>query len=244
MRAVLSFHGVDESGSVLSIRPAELAGLLRGVRASGHRVVPLRALLEEPSAPDRIALTFDDGFRSVHTAGLPLLKEEGASATLFLTTGVVGGRNDWPSQPAWAPRFEMLDWGQVEDLAGAGWAVESHTVSHPDLRVLDDAALEAELVEAKHTIADRLGREPTLFAYPYGFFDERVALAARRHYQWSATTLLRPIDGWGEAELKEAGVPRLDGFYLRGGFWQERFGNALFRGYLGARAFLRRLRAA
>jgi peptidoglycan/xylan/chitin deacetylase (PgdA/CDA1 family) len=244
VRAVLTFHGVDESGSVLSIRPAELAGLVRGIRTAGHDIVPLEDLLDAPEQPDRVAITFDDGFRSVHAAGLPVLSAEGAAATVFLTTGYVGGDNAWPSQPPWAPRFEMLGWSEVEALAAAGWRVESHTVSHPDLRSLDDAALEEELVQAKCTIAARVGREPAILAYPYGHVDTRVGQAARRHHRWAVTTRLRSLDGLGRSALDEEGVPRLDGFYLRQGFWQRRFGSPFFRGYLGARALLRRLRGA
>lgn len=244
MRAVLTFHGVDESGSVLSVRPAELAGLVRGIRAAGHDIVPLEDLLEAPERPDRVALTFDDGFQSVHASGLPVLSAEGAVATLFLTTGYVGQDNGWPSQPAWAPRFQMLSWSEVEALVAAGWRVESHTVSHPDLRSLDDGALEEELVQAKRTIRERLGRESTMLAYPYGSFDARVGRAARRHHRWAITTRLHSLDGLAGTALAEEGVPRLDGFYLRQAFWQRRFGGSLFRGYLGARALLRRLRAA
>ena len=44
MRAVITFHGVDASGSVLSLAPETLRGLIAGVRAAGHAIVPLREL--------------------------------------------------------------------------------------------------------------------------------------------------------------------------------------------------------
>ena len=55
------------------------------------------------------------------TLPVPILRELGATATLFLTTGFLGGDNGWPGQPDWAPRFPLLDWEQVEALHGAGW---------------------------------------------------------------------------------------------------------------------------
>lgn len=239
MRAVLTFHGVDESGSVLSLRREELRRLLRGVRASCHELVSLESLLTEPDRPDRVALTFDDGFRSVHDAALPVLREEDAPATLFLTSGHVGGRNDWRSQPAWAPRFPMLSWAQIEALAEAGVAIEAHTVSHPDLTGLPDDAVREELESCCGVIEARLGRRPQAFAYPYGRFDGRVAGLASEAFRWSLTTRMAALDGPAPDPHR---IPRLDTFYLREGWLQDRFGSAAFRGVVNLRAALRRLR--
>ncbi len=242
MRAVITFHGVDASGSVLSLAPAALRGLLAGAREAGHAIVPRRELLAS-RAPDRIALCFDDGLASVAEEALPILREAGATATLFLTTGHVGGSNDWPGQPAWAPRFPMLSWEQVEALATAGWEIQSHTVRHLDLRALGDAALHAELAEANDAIERRLGRRPDQLAFPYGHYDARVLAIAREHHRHCFTTELASLEGRADEELAR-GVPRLDAYYLKPAWLQRRFGGAAFRGYLSARAFARRLRAA
>ena len=66
MRAVLMFHSVDPSGSVLSIEPDALRSLVGAIQQSGHRIVPLRELLDSESSAPEIALTFDDGLRSLH----------------------------------------------------------------------------------------------------------------------------------------------------------------------------------
>lgn len=243
MRAVLTFHAVDASDSVLSVAPEQLRSLVRGIRASGHELVSLRSLLAHPAGRNRVALTFDDGFRSVHQAALPILREEGATATLFLTTGFVGGRNDWPSQPAWAPRMDMMDWDQVEALHAAGWEVQAHTGTHPDLRQLPDADVRAEMEAADTAIEARLGSRPDQFAYPYGFFDQRIGALARDRYAWCVTTEMAALDGRGEDELRGAGIPRIDSFYVREGRWHRAFGGVTFRAWIRARAALRRLRA-
>jgi peptidoglycan/xylan/chitin deacetylase (PgdA/CDA1 family) len=123
MRAILTFHSVDASGSVISIVPNQLANLVRAIQRSRHSIVPLRELLEEPTDPNRIALTFDDGMRSVYEEALPVLRDAGVTAALFLTTDHVGANNRWPSQPASAPTFPMLSWSQVESLHDAGWEI-------------------------------------------------------------------------------------------------------------------------
>lgn len=239
MRAILTFHGVDRSGSLLSVAPEELRGIVRGVREAGHEILPLRELLAAPDRPRAVALSFDDGFRSVAEAGLAVLREEGAPATLFLTTGYVGRDNGWPSQPAWVPRVPMLAWDQVEKLASGGFAIESHTVSHPDLTALSDDAVAEEIGGARAEIERRLGGSPPGFAYPYGALDARVARLAAQQCTWAVTTELRALDG---RESDPHRLPRLDGYYLRAARVHRRFASPLFRGWLGARALLRRLR--
>ncbi len=54
----------------------------------------------------------------------------------------------------------------------------SHTLSHPDLRALDDAELEHELVGSKQAIEELTGEPCPTLAYPYGIYDERVVRAA------------------------------------------------------------------
>jgi peptidoglycan/xylan/chitin deacetylase (PgdA/CDA1 family) len=241
MRAILTFHGVDDSGSVLSVAPGALRSLLAALDASGHRVVPLRDLLEAPvGAGDRcVALSFDDGLASAARTALPILREAGATATLFLTTGHVGRDNRWPDAPPGAPVFAMMGWAEVEALQAAGWEIEAHSATHPDLRRLPDDAVDEELAHADEAIEQRLGRRPRLFAYPYGAVDARVEARVARRYAFAVTTELAPLRG---RTTRPHRVPRLDAYYLRAPRVQARFGDAAFRGWIAARALARRLR--
>src|SRR5688572_13678458 len=132
MDAILAFHSIDDSGSVLSYRRDELAALLDGLREEGVALVPLGELLvPRRDGRHRVALTFDDGLRSVLDA-LPLLR--GVPATIFVVAGRVGLDNRWPSQPAGIARFELLTWPQLAELRDAGFEIGGHTATHPDLR--------------------------------------------------------------------------------------------------------------
>lgn len=238
MRAIVMLHGVDDSESVVSVRAPQLATLLDAIERSGHAIVPLSRWLAAPG-PRQVALTFDDGFASVGEAAAPLLAERGAPATLFLTTGFVGGDSRWPSLPPGAAVFPMLDWDGVERLHAAGWEIEAHTATHPDLRSCTDAQLADELDASADEIGRRLGRRPRGFAYPYGYFDERVVAAARERFDWAVTARMSPARGpIGDPHR----VPRLDAYYFRGAPVARAFGTARFAAYLAARAWLRRAR--
>ena len=241
MRAVLTFHSVDGSGSVLSIAPGELRSLVQSIRRGGHTIVPLRDLLEEPAAGGRIALTFDDGVRSLHDHALGVLADLDAPATVFLTTGWLGRDNQWPTMPADAPRMAMLDWSQVDDLRRAGWAIEAHTVNHPDLRELSDAEIDRELADCDAAIADRTGTRPTIFAYPYGHWDERVEARVAGRYDFAVTAGMGFVPARIASPMR---IGRLETYYFRSPRLHARFGSPVFRGYLASRALLRRLRHA
>lgn len=237
MRAIITFHSIDRGRSPLSYPATTLDRLLDGLRRAALPLVELGDLLAHPAAPG-VALTFDDGMRSVVTEALPVLRHHGAPAHLFLTTGAVGGTNRWPSQPANAATFDMLSWSEVESLHHAGMRIEGHTVQHPDLRTLADAAVLDECEGADRVITERLGRAPQFFAYPYGYYDGRVRQLLAGRYRACLTaefSMLRPDD-----EMTD--LPRIDSHYLRPNWLLGDPFGAASRAYLGLRGVVRRLR--
>lgn len=61
--------------------------------ARNYRVLPLSKAIEafyEMGEKDVIAVTFDDGFDDLYYNVFPVLKEQGVSVTMFLTTGLIG----------------------------------------------------------------------------------------------------------------------------------------------------------
>lgn len=239
MRAILTFHSIDDSGSVLSFSPRTLTILLEALRRAAIPIHDLDTLLA-PATDHGVALTFDDGMRSVFTHALPVLRDHAVPAHLFLTTGAVGRNNRWPTQPAHMPAFDMLDWDEIEKLHQAGMRFESHTHRHPDLRELDEQGIAEECEDADCLIGERLGRRPRFFAYPYGYRSARACDYARRRYRGSVTTELRELHGNEDT----AALPRLDSYYLRAPWVFRRLDAALPRAYLALRGLLRRIRGS
>jgi peptidoglycan/xylan/chitin deacetylase (PgdA/CDA1 family) len=67
--------------------------------AECFNVLPLAEalrLLDAGRLPPRaVCITFDDGYRSVHDLALPVLKEFSLPATIFVTSGYLGGQRMW-----------------------------------------------------------------------------------------------------------------------------------------------------
>jgi peptidoglycan/xylan/chitin deacetylase (PgdA/CDA1 family) len=239
MRAILIFHSIDDSGSVLSYPAKTLDGLLEALERSHIPVMDLDTLLR-PETRCGVALTFDDGIRSVFTDALPILRSRGLPAHLFLTTGYVGLTNRWPSQPVHAPLFEMLSWSEIETLQTAGITIEAHTASHPDLRNLNEDDVRAECERADQAISSRLGYQPRYFAYPYAQSNARVRAFAGLRY---AACLAGGTRVLGSGEDMSA-LPRIDSYYLQSEWIYRNLSSRRSRTYIQARRTLRRLRNA
>ena len=210
MRAVISFHAIDDGPPPLSLARDRFEMLIHELSRSDLPIVDLPTLLA-PETKKGVALTFDDGFMSVYSAALPVMRDYDVPAHLFLTTSSVGEVNTWASQPAITSRSAMLGWRDVEKLHEAGVRIEGHTADHPDLRRLDDGAILEQMTSADDLIERRLGRRPCYFAYPYGYHNARVRRLASERYEGCVTTEFRTL---GSNDRREA-IPRLDSYYLQ-----------------------------
>ena len=66
--------------------------------------------------------------------------------------------------------------------------IGSHSLSHPILPSIDDAALEREVTASRRVLEQRLGRNVDLFCYPNGAQDDRVYASVARCYRAAVTT--------------------------------------------------------
>jgi len=240
MRAILTYHSIDGSGSPISVDREAFREHVAFLASGAVRVTDLAGVLAAPADADAVALTFDDAFANFATEAWPLLRERRLPVTLFVVSAHAGGTNDWGgrAQPG-IPTLPLLDWDALGRLAEEGVTLGAHSRTHPDLRRLDDAALADEVAGSGEAVAARTGRRPEAFAYPYGAHDARVAGAAAA-YRFACTTALRPLRGAEDARR----LPRLDAFYLRSGGAIRRWGTPRLAAWLRWRRALRAARAA
>jgi peptidoglycan/xylan/chitin deacetylase (PgdA/CDA1 family) len=236
VRAILTYHSLDPSGSPISVHPHAFRRHAEWL-ASGD--VPVRGFrdLMETRGPG-VAVTFDDAFASFRDVAWPLLKERGIPVTVFVPTDHAGRTNRWPDESyAGIPELPLLDWDALGELAREGVQLGSHTKSHRDLRKLADEELHDELEGAAERIGE-VSRRPDVLAYPYGFADARVAAAAREVYSYACTDELRVLGDDDDRHL----LPRIDAYYLQRPGLLEGFGTWRFGAYVGVRRLGRRVR--
>jgi peptidoglycan/xylan/chitin deacetylase (PgdA/CDA1 family) len=185
---VLCYHAVSTSWDApLSVTPGQLDAQLSHLSARGYRAVTFAEALGGAASGRRVAITFDDGYRSVLRLAQPVLEAHGmAAATLFVPTDFIGIEQpmSWPGIDRWlrgphAAELVPISWDEAGQLAAAGWEIGSHTCSHPRLTELDDERLRTQLEDSRAECEQRLRRPCESLAFPYGAFDRRVSEAAR-----------------------------------------------------------------
>jgi peptidoglycan/xylan/chitin deacetylase (PgdA/CDA1 family) len=153
----------------------------RGLRGGG--LDALADLADGRLVEPTVFLTFDDGFRDNYETVMPLLRERGHRAFVFVLPPLLedGGPLAWPEMAVDAARYpetmRSVTWPMLEEMREAGWEVGSHTLTHPHLPRLDGEALREELWDSRTRIRERLGSCETL-AYPFGEWSPAVAAAA------------------------------------------------------------------
>jgi peptidoglycan/xylan/chitin deacetylase (PgdA/CDA1 family) len=150
------------------------AAQLHLLKEKNYVVLPLGEVVRRFTAgrelPEHCAvLTVDDAYATFLSGAMPLLRQYGYPATLFVNTGTVGGRG-------------YLSWDQLRSLAAEGVEMGNHTVSHPYL--LNRMAAESEerwrkrvrqeIAQAQERLEKELGEAPRLFAYPFGEYSPEV----------------------------------------------------------------------
>jgi peptidoglycan/xylan/chitin deacetylase (PgdA/CDA1 family) len=195
---VLCYHGVSKTWPVdYSVAPDSLERQVTWLLGRGYQPVTFRDAIHGRHGGRAFAVTFDDGFRSVHEFGFPILSALRVPATVFVVSDYVGSTEPmaWPAIAEWAQtrhRSELLplSWDQLDELAQSGWEVGSHTCSHPRLPELPDDRLREELEASRRELERGLGGDCRSLAYPFGAVDARVASAAERAGYTAAGALL------------------------------------------------------
>jgi len=234
--AILTYHSIDNTGSVISTSPRQFHNQMRVLSQSGIPVLPLTQVAGVPGA---VAVTFDDGFENFLEHALPVLEEFRVPATVFVVSGYCGKQNDWPTQPAGIPRMKLMDWGTLREIAGRGVSLGAHTVSHPKLPDLAAGECARELRDSRTEIENRIGQAVCSFAYPYGACNPAVRHETAQHFAVACTTML----GYVPPRPDPIALPRLDTFYLQDQSWFRNLHSPKVRSYIALRGVARALKS-
>jgi peptidoglycan/xylan/chitin deacetylase (PgdA/CDA1 family) len=215
---VLCYHAVNPGWtSPISMDPeafAEHAAWLAAHRAVMRLGDAVRHLDVRGRLPrGAVALTFDDGFASVHQHAWPELARLRLPATVFLVARTLtddGQEVDWIDTP---PPYETrtLTVDQVLEMQQDGVAFESHSSTHADLTRLTHAECVADLRDSREQLETVLGRPVRMLAYPKGRHTAHVRDAAKRAGYSHAFALPEGREPVGPYSLPRVGLYRGNG---------------------------------
>ncbi|ABK50218.1 polysaccharide deacetylase [Shewanella sp. ANA-3] len=174
---ILQYHHVSETTpAATSVTPAQFREQMQFLADDGFKVIPLSQVVEaiknKQDLPAKtVAITFDDGYRSIATTAHPILKEFGFPYTLFVAI-----------EPIKQKFTEMMAWEDLIKLSKEGADIANHSWAHEHLiRKLDNesqsqwlARIKANILDTENAIREATGQNFKMLAYPYGEYNQAI----------------------------------------------------------------------
>jgi len=175
---VLMFHVIGEGSGArlreLYVSPPTFRAQVDWLATNGYHAVTLDAVYRHwvsgaPLPRKPVVLSFDDGYAGDVDIAMPTLRAHGWSGVLNLQA-----QNIVPAR--------------VRLLIAAGWEIDSHTFTHPDLTHVGAAQLTREISSSRTWIRRMYHVPANFFCYPSGRYNSAVVAAVRRAGYLGATT--------------------------------------------------------
>ncbi|MDQ2963577.1 MAG: polysaccharide deacetylase family protein [Pseudomonadota bacterium] len=212
--AVLTFHSISAEPGPTSIDAATFRMQMDVLAEAGFASMTCQDFLawhegRANGGTKRVLITFDDGFADFATVAFPILRERSFSCMVFVPTGKLGKREDWPGANA-SPR-PLMTWSTLSELARAGVEFGGHGITHADLTRLAPDRRREEIERCAQDLAERIGRRTRGFATPYGHVNSAVRVDLARTYDVAFGTRFE----YARPACDLFDVPRIEMHYFR-----------------------------
>lgn len=159
---ILCYHSIGQSEwGVNDVTPQQFRRQIELALNAGYRFVPASEIVKTGGGPKDLAITFDDGLKSVLTQAAPILKDYGLPWTFFPVSEWSDGNHQM------AADF-VMSWHDIETLLKQGAEMGSHSATHPDFGQISRQQTIDELGGSREVFRKRLGFAPDTFAIPFG----------------------------------------------------------------------------
>ncbi len=179
--AILCYHRFGPSAAdSMTLRTAIFEQQIARLRAEGYQFVALDTLLAgvfdgQPLPEKAIAITVDDGHRTVYSELRPILQREKLPVTLFIYPSAISNAH---YAMTWQQLAEMRDLPRV--------SIQSHTYWHPNFKLEKKrlspedyrSFVDKQLQQSRKTLQQKLAVKADLLAWPFGIHDDALEQAA------------------------------------------------------------------
>jgi len=175
---ILLYHRFGEDAyPSTNIRLEQLDTQISLLKEGGYHFMSLGEIAARLEAKEKlpektITIAVDDAYKSVITNGWPRLKAAGIPMTLFVSTDPVDSASSQASS-------NYMTWDDVRQLKAEGVEIGHHSASHLHMPHAGLEAAMADVRRASQRFEAELGQVPSLFAYPYGEYDDEIKAAVK-----------------------------------------------------------------
>ncbi|MGE5410139.1 MAG: polysaccharide deacetylase family protein [Clostridiales bacterium] len=182
-RFVLHCFGKKEAGKCVAVYyHSVLDHEKKEFKKQMHYLVQLAEPLQAGAKMDLkaeknyVIITFDDGFQSFLRNALPVLQDLKIPCAVFFPTLFIGMSPDWEEWNIFKETNEVImTEEQIKSLPKDLITIGSHSHSHPAFFNSSDWDVDLEFCKSKEILKSICATEVTLFSFPYGQLNEKLA---------------------------------------------------------------------
>lgn len=174
--SVIMYHRFGENDyPSTNITLAQLDAQIKELTKGDYAIMSLPEIVRRLKAGRKfpaqsVGVSIDDAYLSVYTQAWPRFKKAGIPFTVFVAT-----------DPVDRGYSRYMTWAQIRKMAADPLVtIGSQTAAHAHMIGQSESQNAADLAKSDLRFKKELGFVPTLFAYPYGEFDNKVIATVKK----------------------------------------------------------------
>jgi peptidoglycan/xylan/chitin deacetylase (PgdA/CDA1 family) len=201
---VLMYHAIGyEAGNTARLPKENFKKQMKYLKNNGYVTLTLDEAYDffaknKPVPEKSVVLTFDDGYVDNYLEALPILKEFGFKATIFVITDAVDKSKNY------------MNVEQLKKMEASGMDIQSHTSHHKNFKELSYNEQLETLKRSKNFLEKSLNKRIKYFAYPYGEYSKESLKAVK---EAGYTMAFATAGRWSD---KSDGILTLDRVFISG----------------------------
>ena len=173
---ILMYHSIADNLAFFTVRPDNFLKQIEFLKNNNYKIVKISELIyllrNKKPVSNCVSLTFDDGYLDNYKNLFSLLKKYNFSASIFISTGFIGGKMATSDGVS----LDMMNESQIKEMELSG-LVEflPHGVNHKNLDTLSADNFKKEIADSFSQLIKIVYNTAKIFAYPRGRFDNLIA---------------------------------------------------------------------
>lgn len=163
---ILCYHSIDDSNDTFSVSQRLFKSHIKQLKKNFNLVSFDKLINEKNNGKEiRVAISFDDGYKSVLLNAYKILEECGITAAVF----VIGNSKKHTENAK--PHLTHTD---CKVLLKKRWIIGWHTNNHMDLLSKSDSIVSRDFNSLRRTFEKRIRKKLHYVAYPFGRYSSKT----------------------------------------------------------------------
>ena len=149
---ILMYHSIDNN-SKSSVKIKSFTKQMNLMKKLGYKSINLCEIGQYKNCNKKVfIITFDDGYESIYTNALPILKKFNFNGTCFVVYNSINRFSTWSKNNIEHEKMKIMSDDQIKKWLEYGNEIGSHTLDHHDLLQLNEHDSTEQIFKSKEKI--------------------------------------------------------------------------------------------